>query len=160
MQVTTLLLGALTAAASVSAGPITARSCQVQYPNSLGFPINFNISKTINPPTERPNAIAFTLPPNAPGPCSLVARFPAGYPIQQAGASAINVFAQDGPAPGALVGTITFSSDPNVETVRTINSFACRTTMGFELEIASDEQDGFVAFSEVLGAGLMMEYGC
>lgn len=164
MQFSTLFASVLAGAAAVSASPLKTpmvpRSCQVQPPRGLGYPYNFDISKTISPPSERTNSIAFNLPENAPGPCSLVARFPAGFPIYQSGASSVNVFATDGPAAGSLVGTITFQSDPRYETVRTINSFACRPNMGFELKIASQERDGAVSFQQVAGAGLFMEYGC
>ena len=160
MQLTAILATALTAAATVSAGPVKRVTCQIQYPQAIGFPINYNVSKTINPPTERVDAVTFQVPPNAPGPCSLVASFPAGFPIQQSGASQVNFFATTGSAAGRIVGTITFESDSDEPVFRTINSFACEPVMGYEMRIASDSEDGFVAFSEVQGAGLQMLYGC
>ncbi|EON95599.1 hypothetical protein UCRPA7_8913 [Phaeoacremonium minimum UCRPA7] len=155
MQFTTIVLSVLSAAAAVSAAPAQQqkRACEVKYPNALGFPINFHISKDAT--SNVPNDISFTIPANARGPCSLVYQFPVGTPITTTGNPALNIKALDGPATGSIVGTATFVADGQLHT---INSFACRTTMGFELSIAGEA--GSVNFSEVQGTGLWMTYNC
>ncbi|KAI2606501.1 uncharacterized protein GGS25DRAFT_524166 [Hypoxylon fragiforme] len=137
---TTLLL-AIAAASSASA------QCLSQPPSSIGFPINYSITPT------RSDAVSFQIPPNSVGPCTLVARFPAGYPIVSTGSDLVNVTAVDGPAPGALVGALRFRAG----TTTVVNSFACRDVMSYELSIAQGE--GEVSFAEIQGAGLFMDVG-
>ncbi|KAI1778176.1 hypothetical protein F4818DRAFT_288464 [Hypoxylon cercidicola] len=135
-----------TAAALALAATATA-ACLEQPPSALGFPINYDITPS------RSDAVSFQIPAGAGGPCTLVAKFPAGYPIVSTGADLVNVTALDGPAPGALVGALRFRAG----TTTVINSFACRDVMAYELAIA--QGDGEVKFSEVQGAGLFMEVG-
>lgn len=131
----------LAAAASASA------QCLEQPPSAIGFPINFDITP------ERTDAISFQIPPNSVGPCTLLARFPAGYPIVSTGSDLVNVTAIDGPAPGALVGALRFRAG----TTTVINSFTCRDVMSYELSIAQGV--GEVSFAEIQGAGLFMDVG-
>ena len=157
MQFSTVLLAALTSALA-SAAPTTSlpkRSCAVQYPNALGFPININLAK--NAAVDITADLGFTIPNGVVGPCSLVVQFPANYPISASGDSQVNFKAIDGPAPGALVGTYTFQKSADA-VFATINSFACRPNFDFELELAGAE--GAVSFSEIEGAGLYMTYNC
>ncbi|KAI1140538.1 hypothetical protein F5Y05DRAFT_321059 [Hypoxylon sp. FL0543] len=141
MRFTTIAATVIAAAASASA------ACLEQAPSALGFPINFDITPS------RPNTISFQIPPNSAGPCQLVAKFPDGYPITSTGSDLVNVVALDGPAQGALVGSLRFR--PGTKTF--VNSFACRDVMTYELEIA--QGTGEVKFSEVQGAGLFMDVG-
>ncbi|KAI1380724.1 hypothetical protein F4677DRAFT_195837 [Hypoxylon crocopeplum] len=131
---------------AAAAGSASA-ACLEQPPSAIGFPINFDITPS------RTDAISFQIPPNSVGPCQLVAKFPADYPITSTGSDLVNVKALDGPAPGALVGSLRFR--PGITTY--INSFACRDTMSYELSIA--QGDGEVKFSEIQGAGLFMDVG-
>ncbi|KAI0383233.1 hypothetical protein F5Y04DRAFT_31024 [Hypomontagnella monticulosa] len=141
MRFTAIATSLIAAAVSASA------ACLEQPPSAIGFPINFDIS------TTRSDAISFQIPPNSVGPCQLIAKFPAGYPITSTGSDLVNVTALDGPAPGALVGALRFRPDTKVF----INSFACRDIMSYELAIAQGE--GEVKFSEIAGAGLFMDVG-
>ncbi|KAK0720801.1 hypothetical protein B0H67DRAFT_452798, partial [Lasiosphaeris hirsuta] len=101
----------------------------------------------------------FTPPANAVGACSLIATFPANYPITNQGNAQVNIYdGGAGPAPGTLVGTITFSSEPWGPKLNTINSFACRPQMDFRLEMAGDS--GSTSFAEGNGAGIALTYDC
>ncbi|KAI2469480.1 hypothetical protein F4781DRAFT_217406 [Annulohypoxylon bovei var. microspora] len=135
----TTLLSGLTASASAA--------CLQQAPAALGFPINYDITPS------RSDFATFEIPPNSVGPCTLVATFPAGYPITSTGSDLVNVTAVDGPAAGSLVGALRFRAGGKTF----VNSFACRDVMTYELAIALG--DGEVAFSEVQGAGLFMDVG-
>ncbi|KAL7623242.1 hypothetical protein AAE478_006923 [Parahypoxylon ruwenzoriense] len=139
-SLTTLLL--------LSAGA-SATSCVSQPPSAIGFPINFDITPS------RPNTVTFQIPggSSATGPCALVARFPPGYPVTSTGSDLVDVTALDGPAQGALVGSLRFRAGEE----RTVNSFACRDTFTFELSIA--QGDGEVAFAQTLDAGLFIDVG-
>ncbi|KAI1400063.1 hypothetical protein F4819DRAFT_509669 [Hypoxylon fuscum] len=141
MYFTAVAATLVTLAASASA------ACLEQAPSAIGFPINFDITP------ERSDAVSFQIPPNSVGPCTLVAKFPAGYPITSTGSDLVNVAAVDGPAPGALVGALRFRAGTTV----VVNSFACRDVMSYELSIA--QGDGEVKFSEIQGAGLFMDVG-
>jgi hypothetical protein len=156
MQFTTIALSTLAAAGLSSASPLRAApraACLEQAPSALGFPINYDITPTTKP------AVSFNIPANSVGPCSLVAKFPAGYPITSSGATLVNVRATSGDAAGAIVGTLTFASSPNGPTFTTINSFACKTVMSYQLELSNTEQAGEVSFQEIQDAGLFMEVG-
>ncbi|KAI1443514.1 hypothetical protein F5Y02DRAFT_420002 [Annulohypoxylon stygium] len=137
------LAATLTTAFAASA----SATCLVQAPSAIGFPINYDITP------ERSDAVSFQIPPNSVGPCALIATFPADYPITSTGSDLVNVTALDGPVAGSLVGALRFRAGTTV----TINSFACRDVMSYELAIAQGE--GEVKFSEVQGAGLFMEVG-
>ncbi|XXH03888.1 hypothetical protein Hte_010296 [Hypoxylon texense] len=143
MQFTTAAATLLALAASASA------ACLEQAPSAIGFPINYDITPT------RSDAVTFQIPPDSAGPCQLVAKFPAGYPVVSTGDDLVDVRAVDGPAAGALVGSLRFR--PGATTV--VNSFACRDVMSYELALANPEGDGEVRFSEIQGAGLFMEVG-
>jgi hypothetical protein len=154
MQFASIILYTLSAAALGAATPVDVKESRggtcLQYPPAYG---NYQITQTVKP------VLTFYPPAGSPGPCSLVAKFPAGYAgISNTGYSLVNVFSIGGPAPGALVGTLRFRSSPSEPTYVTVNSFSCRQTMSYRLEIA-DGNVGSVAFSEVPGAGLFMIAG-
>ncbi|KAI1104765.1 hypothetical protein F4804DRAFT_306260 [Jackrogersella minutella] len=133
------LIAALAASASAA--------CLEQAPAALGFPINFDITP------ERSDTISFQIPPNSVGPCTLIAKFPDGYPITSTGSDLVNVTALDGPAAGSLVGALRFRAGGKTY----VNSFACADVMTYELAIAQGQ--GEVKFSEIQGAGLFMDVG-
>ncbi|KAI6082578.1 hypothetical protein F4821DRAFT_246799 [Hypoxylon rubiginosum] len=135
---------------ALAAPSLVSAACLEQPPSALGFPINYDIT------SSRSDAVSFQIPPNSVGPCQLVAKFPAGYPIVSTGDDLVNVTALDGPAPGALVGALRFRAG----TTTVINSFACRDVMAYELAIANPTEGwSEVKFSEIQGAGLFMEVG-
>lgn len=153
MYFNTIAISALAAAGFSSAAPAERRApCLVQPPSTIGFPINYNISTSFSP------AVSFQIPPNSVGPCQLVAKFPAGYPISHSGSDLVNVRATNGNAQGSVVGTLRFMSSPGSPTRTVINSFSCSTVMSYQLEIA-DGNPGWVAFQDTLDAGLFMEVG-
>ena len=89
--------------------------------------------------------------------------------VSVSGSAKVNVYALDGPDPGALVGTALFEAGTRV----TINSFACREQMCFRLEVAADKspESSFdsegkeavtVGWREMggVGGGLRLDYGC
>ncbi|KAH8893330.1 hypothetical protein GQ53DRAFT_763651 [Thozetella sp. PMI_491] len=162
MQFVTIALAAL-ASGLVSAAPagdasvMPKRSCTTVPPTSPAIPFDFNLAE--NPAIARTETLTFTIPSNAVGPCSLVVQFPANYPIQVSGGSQqANVFAVDGPAPGSLVGTYNFAQSASAQ-FATINSFACRPSMSYLVELAAT-QGGSVDFSETSTAGLFMTFNC
>ncbi|KAH6641615.1 hypothetical protein F5144DRAFT_139970 [Chaetomium tenue] len=109
-----------------------------------------------------------------PGPCTLRAVFPPHWAITdssvQAGGPplAVNVYAVDGPAAGALVGTSRFAAEAGsgagaAERVVVVNSFACRPRMTYRFELAGTGQVAFVnGLDQGLGVegGLEMAVGC
>lgn len=154
------VLSALALASAAPSGTLGPRTCSVRTPNTIGFPIHIDISKdaSVSPPIESKPFLSFTIPDGSFG-CQLVATFPPAFDIESSGNPQVTVRAVGGPAPGADVGTITFASDPLYPTRRVINSFACRTDMQFQFEIAS-EQSGEVSFYQPPGFGLNMEFNC
>jgi hypothetical protein len=137
--------------AAPAAAPLNARTCPTQYPESIGFPINYSISQSAGATNKVDAAVSFSIPPNSYG-CTLRSDFPAGYPITSTGNSQVYVFDSN----NSQVGTITFGSPQS----QVINSFACQPQMTYRLSIGSQEQAGSVAFAETLGAGLTMTYDC
>lgn len=116
---------------------------------------SISLSKPSASSPSTSQTLTFSPPASAPGPCTLLASFPAGYPIASTGATQVNVVAVDGPAAGSLVGTVTFAAGER----RTINSFACRGEMKFRLEMAGPGA-GSVQFAQGGGAGVVLTYGC
>ncbi|ORY55284.1 uncharacterized protein BCR38DRAFT_415010 [Pseudomassariella vexata] len=160
MHFSTLTLSALAALSAVTASPssrsLTQRSCLEQQPATIGFPINYNVSST------RADAVTFQLPPNSVGPCTLVAKFPAGYavPHSEVGNPLVNVIDINGPVQGSVVGSLRFASFADRDSLVYINSFQCRDVMEYELELAPEEpESAWVAFAEVLDVGLVMDVG-
>ena len=78
----------------------------------------------------------------------------------------VNVYAVDGPAAGALVGSVRFADkdrQQDEERVVVVNSFACRERMVYRFELAGVGEVGFVnGFDAGLGVegGVEMVYGC
>ena len=151
MHFTALLATALTA--TLAAAAPSKRSCTVSFPAGTSQ-VHLARNAAINIVTD----LSFSVPPGSGGPCSLVATFPAGFPIASSGQTQVNVIDKDGPVAGAIVGTVTFASQPNAPTFVTINSFACRPTMSYTLQLAGT--DGAVDFAEGNGAGVALTYNC
>ncbi|KAK0627151.1 hypothetical protein B0T14DRAFT_407375, partial [Immersiella caudata] len=99
------------------------------------------------------------IPPGSSGPCTLIATFPANFPISSSGNAQVNVIDVNGPVAGAIVGTVTFSSETWGPKKTFINSFGCRPNMQFELELAT-EGAGSVSFANGNGAGVAITAGC
>ncbi|KAH6652904.1 hypothetical protein BKA67DRAFT_659563 [Truncatella angustata] len=158
MYFTSIVVSALAAAGLASASPASRGSkrgpCLSQPPSSIGFPINYNISSASSP------FASFLIPPNSVGPCTLVAKFPAGYPVSTAGNPLVDFVDVNGPAAGSVVGTAHLQSSPTQATKTFINSFACRDVMAYQLKLAPQEgSNEWVAFQEIQGVGLFMEVG-
>jgi len=148
----TLLSSAFFASALPAASaPMVPRSCQVSYPNSIGFPINYAISQDAGAVNKVDDTVSFNIPAGSYG-CSLVANFPSGYPITSSGNSQVYVYDSN----NNQVGTVTFVSPMSA----TINSFACQPVMTYRLSIGSASDAGSVAFADTLAAGLTMTYNC
>lgn len=100
------------------------------------------------------------------GPCTLTLDL-SSRAARAAGAATVSVYALDGPALGALVGTVRTAAARAGRV--TVNSFTCRAQMGFRLEVAAggrggggqDEGDG-VEFlqGDVAGMGFAIMVGC
>ncbi|KAK1835445.1 hypothetical protein QBC39DRAFT_418121 [Podospora conica] len=149
MLLNTIFLALLptTIAAAV---PAARRAC-----TTLTSPVPIALSKASSSSPSTSQVLTFTPPASAAGPCSLLATFPAGYPIASTGAAKVNVFAVGGPSAGSLVGTVTFAAGER----RTINSFACRPEMKFRLELAGPGA-GSVQVVQAGVAGVVLTYGC
>ncbi|KAK0635763.1 hypothetical protein B0T17DRAFT_56785 [Bombardia bombarda] len=154
MQLSTILL-ALTTSLLTTAAPTsnTKRACTTTFPTAL---TSIHLAK--NPAINIAQDLSFTVPAGAVGPCSLVATFPAGYAIASSGQTQVNVIDVNGPAPGSIVGTVTFASSATAPTFTTINSFACRASMQYRLALAGTQ--GAVDFAEGNGAGVALTYNC
>lgn len=135
------------------------RACSTAFPQSIGFPINYNVSQGANGANKITNAVTFSIPSGSHG-CQLEANFPAGYPITSSGNSKVNIYATSGANSGSLFGTVTFASSPVAATKFVINSATCTNVMSYRMEIASQTQAGSVAFADTQAAGLTMVYNC
>jgi hypothetical protein len=160
MQFTTLAIFLLTSTLTTAAPTtLSRRSCQVSYPASIGFPINYSIYQSANGANARTDAITFTnIPPGSFG-CQLEVNFPPNYPISSSGSSAINIIALEADGSKTLFGTVTLKSGPEATKI-VVNSAVCAGTMSYIAEIASETQAGSVGFAEIQGAGFMMVYDC
>lgn len=132
------------------------RTCSVQYPDlrtttAPDQPIPYTLAITSQ---TQQIEVGFTIPDDAVGPCSLMVSLPENCGMS--GSAQVNVYALDGPAAGALVGTTVFAEG----TSATINSFACRGQMCYGLEVAGGADGSGVEFVEMEGVGLSMIYGC
>lgn len=154
MQLPITFFVAIASALTATATPITSkRTCNVTPPTGP-LPRTIAVSKVSSPPSSSPAEVSFAIPDNVVGPCSLTVKFPAGYPISQTGQSQLNFIALDGPATGSIVGTATLTPGGSA----TINSFSCRPSIGFRLEIAGEQ--GSVRYKQTTSAGLFMTYNC
>ncbi|KAK0652277.1 hypothetical protein B0T16DRAFT_454656 [Cercophora newfieldiana] len=152
MQFTTILLTSLPALAL--AAP-SKRDCTPIFP--AGVP-EISLAKAIGSPSTS-QSLTWNIPANSPGPCTLIATFPANYPIASSGNAQVNVIDVNGPAPGSIIGTVTFSSETWGPKKTYINSFACRPNMQYKLVLAT-EGAGSVRFAEGNGAGVALTVGC
>lgn len=162
MQYLTFATALLSTALTTSAAPtsnLVPRSCSLAYPQSIGFPIHYQISQSAGGANKIPNAMTFSNIPAGSYGCQLEVNFPAGYSINSTGNSQINVWTTTG-GPRALFGTVTLSSSPVAPTKFVINSATCENTMGYTLEIASQDQEGSVSFLDTKDAGFTMVYNC
>ncbi|KAK5654870.1 hypothetical protein OQA88_6906 [Cercophora sp. LCS_1] len=155
MQLTALLLTTLSALTLAAPSTTDKRACTPRFPAGVS---NIALSKTVGAPSTTQN-LSWDVPAGAGGPCTLIATFPAGYPIASSGNAQVNVIDVNGPAPGSIVGTVTFASDPSAPKTTYINSFACRANMQYKLVLAT-EGAGSVSFAEGNGAGIALTYGC
>jgi hypothetical protein len=150
----------LASAAPTASAPLERRACSVAYPQSIGFPINYDIHQDAGGANKVPNAISFTNIPAGSYGCQLEANFPAGYPITSSGNAKVNIYTVSGANSGSLFGTVTFASSPVAPTKFVINSAKCEPLMSYRMEIASPDQAGRVAFADTKDAGLTITYNC
>lgn len=155
MQLTTLLLTTLSSLTLAAPSTTDKRACTPHFPAGV---TSISLSKAPGAPSTT-QTLSWDIPAGAGGPCTLIATFPAGYPISSTGNAQVNVIDVNGPTPGSIVGTVTFASDPSGPSTRYINSFACRANMQYQLVLAT-EGSGSVSFGEGNGAGVAMTYGC
>ncbi|KAF2830069.1 hypothetical protein CC86DRAFT_379543 [Ophiobolus disseminans] len=161
MQYITVASALLSSALLTSAATTTLerRACSVAYPQSIGFPINFDIHQDAGGANSVSNALTFSNIPAGSYGCQLEVNFPAGYPITSSGASAINVVSTAGGG-DSLFGTLTLQSSPIAPTKFVINSAQCSALLSYRLEIASDTEAGRVAFADTKDAGFTVTYNC
>jgi hypothetical protein len=159
MQYLTIATALLSTSLLTTAVPLERRTCQVAYPQSIGFPINFDIHQDAGGLNSVPNALTFTNVPASSYGCQLEVNFPAGYPITSSGASAVNIYATSGGSE-TLFGTVSLKSSPDAATKIVVNSATCSTVMTYRIEIASETEAGRVAFADTQAAGFTMVYDC
>ena len=138
---------------------LVPRACSTAYPQSIGFPINYDIHQDAGATNKRDDFVSFSIPSGSYG-CTLEVDFPANYPITSSGNSQVYVYAVGGPSAGSQVGTVTFASSPVADTKYVINSFTCASTMTYKLSIGSTTDAGSVAFADTRDAGITMTYDC
>lgn len=156
--VITAFIGIVTAAPT--SAPLERRACSVAYPRSIGFPINYEIKQDAGKTNVIEPIVYFDNIPAGSYGCQLEVNFPAGYPIQSSGSTAINVWSESGDSKGSLFGTVTFNSSPVAPTKYVVNSARCDAPLSYRLSIASDTLPGRVAFADTLDAGLTVTYNC
>lgn len=156
--------------------PILFTIAPASAPLEIGFTLpvpdsDVNANTNYNSDTTNPNSTNLT--PRDTGPCTLLLDL-SSPSCQVTGttpplSASINIYALDGPAPGALVGTTRLADA--VQRSVTVNSFACRAQMCFRLEVADygdgsggtgdgqQEQVGWVQ-GQGEGMGFGMRLGC
>ncbi|KAJ4369117.1 hypothetical protein N0V83_006201 [Neocucurbitaria cava] len=147
------------AAPTTSSTPLSRRACSIAYPQSIGFPINYDIHQDAGGANSVSNALTFSNVPAGSYGCQLEVNFPTGYPITSSGASAVNIYALSGETE-TLFGTVTLQSSPVAPTKFVINSATCSNVMTYKIEIASETEAGRVAFADTKDAGFTMTYNC
>ena len=155
MQYPTLaaILFALTTSTTAAPTSLQSRSCSVAYPEAIGFPINYSISQSAGGVDKVDDFISFNIPQSpAPYGCSIMANFPANYPITSSGNSQVYFFDSN----NVQVGTTTFLPGQ----AATIVSATCQPNMSYRMSIGSTTDAGSVAFADIQGAGLTMTYNC
>ncbi|GAB1315043.1 hypothetical protein MFIFM68171_05253 [Madurella fahalii] len=166
-----LLLSPLAAVALPTLNPpINNRdTCQRTFPTSTR---SINLLNRPDLQLAATQTIRFALPREAlagSGPCALRARFPAHWEVYdssvEAGGAplAVDIFDVDGPAAGALVGSVRFAAVEVGGAAATINSFACRESMAYRLVLAGVGEVGFVNGEDRglgLDGGVEMVWGC
>ena len=154
MYTKSIVAALLSTALLSSAAPLEARtppsSCSIAYPH-VALPVNYIISQDAGAVNKHDQYVSFDIPAGSWG-CTLRADFPAGYPITSSGNPQVYVFDSN----NSQVGTVTFTSPQSA----VINSFVCQPELQYRLSIGSLEQAGYVAFTDVVGAGLTMTYNC
>lgn len=148
------------AAAAPTSAPLERRACSVAYPESIGFPINYEIKQDAGKTNVVAPSVNFNNVPAGSYGCQLEVNFPAGYPIQSSGSSAVNVWSIPSEGNRFLFGTVNFASSPVAPTKYVINSATCAPLMSYQLEIASDSLPGRVAFADTIDAGITISYNC
>ncbi|KAI4598090.1 hypothetical protein KJ359_003899 [Pestalotiopsis sp. 9143b] len=162
MQLTFILLHALTASAASATAAQTVlgkkpprRSCYERAPQSGRFDLNVTI--VYSP------ALYFDVPRDRlrrGGPCTLVAKFPANYPIASSGDDLVNVVAASGADDGAGGGVLRFVSAPNAPTFTVVGTFECDRVMDYQLELVDQGTEAnWVSFEQDEDAGLFLEIG-
>ena len=155
MQYLALTAALLSIAASTTAAPTSlhSRSCSVASPEAIGFPVNYSISQSAGGANKVDDIVSFNIPQSpAPYGCSIVANFPANYPITSSGNSQVYFFDSN----NVQVGTTTFLPGQSA----TIVTAACQANMSYRMSIGSATDAGSVAFADIQGAGLTMTYNC
>ncbi|KAH8645477.1 hypothetical protein BX600DRAFT_519489 [Xylariales sp. PMI_506] len=158
MQFSTLFVAALSAATAVSARSTASsrrQTCFVVSPDEYDFSVSQGYG----------DELEFDIGAVSAGPCSLIARFSAGFPLYESGSAQLNVFSGEGSnAPGALVGTVgpfALAADGTVaqDVYTTVNSFVCSDVLSFTFEIASEDQAGSVSFTSDDYNGFFIKVG-
>jgi len=157
---TALLSTSLVASAAPAPAPLERRACSVAYPQSIGFPINYDIHQDAGKTNVVTNALNFNNIPAGSYGCQLEVNFPPNYPITKSGNSLLNVFAVAKDGTESLFGTVALASSPVAPTKYVINSAKCNTLLSYKLAIASDSQAGRVAFADTKDAGFTITYNC
>ncbi|AEO63450.1 uncharacterized protein THITE_2169463 [Thermothielavioides terrestris NRRL 8126] len=179
----TLLLAALTTAPLTTAIPLNTRQPSSSNPTCTHIqptpsPPRLDLINRPDLSTITTQTLTFNLPSSSStGPCTLRAHFPPHWEVYDSRVEAggaplvVNVFDVDGSGSGgsggsgALVGSVQFAdadADANAAAERdrivTVGSLACRESMSFRFELASDSI-GEVGFVQGYDAGLGVEGG-
>ncbi|KXX73680.1 hypothetical protein MMYC01_209731 [Madurella mycetomatis] len=155
--------------------PPTNPSLHNAIPAQHTFPTSVRGINVLNRPDLQlvtTQTITFALPREAlagGGPCALRARFPTHWEVYDSSVEAggpplaVDIFDVDGPAAGALVGSVRFAALEVGGAAATINSFACRETMTYRFELAGVGEVGFVNGEDTglgVDGGVEMVWGC
>lgn len=150
---------------------LSPRACAVEFPSAL-FSLDQKAPTTPSGPTlqfrtlqsqggngrEAMEVLFTNVPANAYG-CQLEIYIPAGTPLTQTDNSQINTFVVDrdasaadtwanAPAKRYLLGTSNVYSDPTKPVTVVVNSFACKATLSFRVELASQTAAGSLSFGQ------------
>ncbi|KAF2712568.1 hypothetical protein K504DRAFT_522011 [Pleomassaria siparia CBS 279.74] len=125
----------LASAAPTISSPLERRACSVAYPQSIDFPINYDIHQDV-------------------GKTNIV-KFPMDYPIAKSDSGLLNVYSTFGANKGSLFGSMALVSSHVATTKFVINSATCDTSA-----IASDSRVGRVAFPDTKDASFTVTYNC
>ncbi|KAF7536785.1 hypothetical protein G7054_g4225 [Neopestalotiopsis clavispora] len=162
MQLSTLLLGALTLTASALPTPPASRKRDFAYHSTISDEGFYAAS---NPPDYHEDQILQwnQLPTTNGSTSALIARFPAGFSVTQSGPAKINVYTRTSGGIGTYLGTVGPLSVDTGLVAEAVDVVVAELTPAesytFEFQIDSEDENASLQFFENDSAGFFLRTG-